>query len=220
MPDLRDDATEDGFHEIQLSRKQLFFLFMMASVALIFVFLVGVVVGRDTASKATEVAISSPDTDRPIDMADPGPPASTEMIPPAGQTPEELTYHKALSGGASTPEAVKEPPIPPEPTAEKPPPPAPVVPAPSAAPTPDDPALKVATAGRPGTWVIQVAALRTERAAVEQVRDLVKKGYPAFLENPARGLYRVRVGRFKDRGDADRMAKRLEKEGLKSVISR
>ncbi len=56
MPEFREDATDDGFHEIQLSRKQLVFLFMTGSVALILVFLFGVVVGRDTATKPVEPA--------------------------------------------------------------------------------------------------------------------------------------------------------------------
>jgi cell division septation protein DedD len=68
--------------------------------------------------------------------------------------------------------------------------------------------------------VIQVSAFKTQQPAAEAVQRLRKAGYDAFLETPARGLYRVRIGRFKERTEAERVARRLEKEGTKSVISR
>ena len=45
---LHRDASlqDDGFHEIQLSGKQLVFMFMTANVVLVAVFLLGVQVGR------------------------------------------------------------------------------------------------------------------------------------------------------------------------------
>ena len=44
---------------------------------------------------------------------------------------------------------------------------------------------------------------------------LVTKGYPAYVLNPVPGkppVYRVQVGRFKSRGDADKVAARLRNE--------
>ena len=46
MPELSHDTAEDGFHEIQLSGKQLVFLFMVTTSVLVVVFLCGVLVGR------------------------------------------------------------------------------------------------------------------------------------------------------------------------------
>ena len=78
------------------------------------------------------------------------------------------------------------------------------------------------TSGKPGAWVIQVSALRTRQAAAEWVQRLITKGYPAFLDDSGpRASIRVRIGRFKDRDEAERVARRLEKEeSTKSVISR
>ncbi len=77
------------------------------------------------------------------------------------------------------------------------------------------------TSGRPGAWVIQISALRSRQAAAEWVQKLITKGYPAFLDDSAPGVFRVRVGRFKDRNEAERFSRRLLKEeSTKSVISR
>ena len=69
--------------------------------------------------------------------------------------------------------------------------------------------------------MIQVSALRSREAAAEWVQKLITKGYPAFLDDSAPGVFRVRIGRFKDRNEADRISRRLLKEeSTKSVISR
>ena len=75
----------------------------------------------------------------------------------------------------------------------------------------------------PATWVgiaiVFFLAPRVRRIAKYTVPDLLEtlraKGYPAYLENPAAGappIYRVRVGRYKDRAEAERVARRLQKE--------
>ncbi len=46
MTELSHDAADDGFHEIQLSGKQLVFLFMATTVVSVVIFLCGVLVGR------------------------------------------------------------------------------------------------------------------------------------------------------------------------------
>lgn len=230
MPDLRDDTTDDGFHEIQFSSKQLVFLFMAASVVLIFVFLAGVLVGRDTTSRPTEASIASgatsepersgpPPEDQKPNPADPGPPAG----------PDTLTYDRSLSDkkGDPAPAPIVETQAPPQPAAASQNPPV-ATPEPVAAAKPEpapakpvDNGPKVPTSGKPGDWVIQVSALTTRRAAAESVQNLRNKGYDAFLEETAKGLYRVRIGRFKDRAAADRIARRLLKEeGTTSVVQR
>jgi len=47
------------------------------------------------------------------------------------------------------------------------------------------------------------------------VKRLAGKGYPAYVVAPASGaptVYRVRVGKYKDRREADTVAARLQKE--------
>lgn len=214
MPELRDETTEDGFHEIQLSGKQLVFLFMATTVISIFIFLTGVLVGRGVAgqpgAEPIDIAgVSDAGTEGDIGQE---PPATGEPPPP----PDELEYPRRLQDNKQGPEELK--PTPPETApAAKPeePAPKPEVPAPAAG---------VPTTGRPGTWVLQIIALRNQDAAASLVQRLVKAGYPAFLENPPPGkpgIYRVRVGRYNDRSEADQVQRRLEKEQkLSSVISR
>ena len=66
----------------------------------------------------------------------------------------------------------------------------------------------------PDRFAIQVAALNDPRRARALVQALKAEGYPAYLVEPdARypdGPYRVRVGRYDSRGDAQRIADKLE----------
>jgi cell division septation protein DedD len=61
-----------------------------------------------------------------------------------------------------------------------------------------------------------VIALRSREGADKLASDLKTKGYPAFVANPARGLYRVRVGPFAKRAEAEQIAGRLAREGHSS----
>ena len=47
------------------------------------------------------------------------------------------------------------------------------------------------------------------------VKRLAGKGYPAYVVSPAKGaasIFRVRVGKYKDRAEADTIAAKLQKE--------
>ncbi|HZN02979.1 MAG TPA: SPOR domain-containing protein [Candidatus Polarisedimenticolia bacterium] len=73
-----------------------------------------------------------------------------------------------------------------------------------------------------GIYVVQVAAGGDE-ARAKRVRDrLASKGYPAaVIQDEGGGLWRVRVGRWKDRGPAEAMAERIRKEtGLQPWVLR
>ena len=236
MPELRDDTTDDGFHEIQFSSKQLVFLFMAASAILISVFIFGVLVGRDTTTSPPEEPIAG-SVSAPVDP----PPALAENAPPETKTTEApevggVSYPKTLTEDPSKPNpSTANPPIaaaqPPEPRSEAPAPAAQPDPKPTQAdvPKPQPPPVskpanegpKVPTTGKPGQWVLQVSALRTRQAAAESVQRLISKGYDAYLEDTAKGLYRVRIGKFKDREEALRVARRYEKEeGTKLAVQR
>ncbi len=65
-------------------------------------------------------------------------------------------------------------------------------------------------------WAVQVLALRERPAAQDVADDLSAKGFPAFVVDPVPDapvdLFRIRVGPFADRADAERAQLRLETE--------
>jgi DedD protein len=236
VTDFSDDAADDGFHEIQLSGKQLVFLFMATTVISVVIFICGVLVGRtvhtgtvsaaDAATAATGAATVAQSTAPPA--VDPPAPAAegtlsypkrldadkppTEELKPAGET-KKAEPVPAPSQPASQPAPVVEAPPPaPAPVATPAATPAPVAAKPAA------PAIPApATAGaRPGTWAVQVAALTDRAAAAAVVQRLSGKGYPAFVVTPAAGApvqsYKVQVGRYSERSEAEQIAGRLKKE--------
>ena len=56
MTDVTHDEMDDGFHEIHLSGKQLFALFMATVVVSVVIFLIGVFVGRNVRSQQAAAA--------------------------------------------------------------------------------------------------------------------------------------------------------------------
>ena len=231
--------SDQNFHEIQLSGKQLVFLFISAVGLAVVIFLLGVSVGRGVRGLAVAGAT--------VDTGAPGDTVVATAPPPATQPPAELSYHDTLQGqgkaarGATppapppeqTPASAPPPPTEPAPPATKPQaqnppapqkqPPAQATPppgstsAPGATQKPAEPAPK--PAAKPpatGGWVVQVMALKSREGADKLASDLKTKGYPAFVGNPARGLYRVRVGPFAKRAEAEQIAGRLAREGYSS----
>jgi DedD protein len=222
VPELTHDA-EDGFHEIQLSGKQLVFLFMATTVVSVVIFLCGVLVGRGVRAERgddTGVAAAAPAAPAPVVQTTPAP-----AEPPTPPAADELSYDKRLRGNAPAEQLKK----PAETTAAKPAP-VPQPPPPQAAAPPaavqqaaaisatlpgGARAADVPTSARAGNWVIQVHALQNREAASTFVRRLTAKGYPAFLLAPSAGspqIFRVQIGAFADRGEAEKIATRLEKE--------
>ena len=208
MSDTTHDLgiADDSFHEIHLSGKQLVFLFMVTTIVSVLIFLLGVMVGRGVPVQrqvAEQFADPTPATQpAPAPVADAGPPAA-EPPPPAAET-EDLSYKKRLESEAATAESLKPRPAPPTPAK-----PAAVAPAPAAAVS-----QPVAGAPQPGTWVVQVHALRDRSVAEGIVRRLASKDYPAFLvaAGPPTGAFKVQVGKFRDRSEAQRVVDRLKKE--------
>jgi cell division protein FtsN len=206
LSELSHDATEDGFHEIQLSGKQIIFLVMVLTIASSVIFMLGVFVGRGVRTERVEAADNAPVSTSPPQAASDATPAAAEPPSPPTETPEELSYIKRLQGESAPKEAVK-----PEP------PPVAADPPPAPAPKPDVP-----PGGRAGAWIVQVGAFK-EGTAREVVSKLTAKGYPAFLLSPDAGMpviYRVRVGGYDSRAEADQVARRLEKEDRFTPIVR
>jgi cell division septation protein DedD len=202
-------TTDDAFHEIQLNGKQLVFLFMSVVVAAVVVFLLGVLVGRDVLSQRGPLeALAQSDTSATI--ADTSVPAAAPAgTPTAAQ--EDLSYPNRLASSEPAPETLRasEPTAAPARTAPAPP----ARTAPAARPAPASAAGLSEPAG--AGFAIQVAALRQRAEADGVARSLATKGYPAYVLNPEAGtpaVFRVRVGKFKDRSEAETVAARLQKE--------
>ena len=206
------DTPDDGFHEIQLNGKQLVFLFMAATVVSVVIFLCGVLVGRGVKTERAAGA-----SDGAVATIEPAPQAAppTAAVPPAGSDPtiapppptvDDLSYFNRLDKQTPTVEELKAPPAaaPSAAVAPSKPQPAPVVAASTVAPP---------SAG--DGYAIQVAAMLDHTDADAMARRLSSKGYNAFIlplgeTTPAR--YRVRVGKFKTKREAEAVATRLQKE--------
>jgi cell division septation protein DedD len=73
-----------------------------------------------------------------------------------------------------------------------------------------------------GAYVVQVMATR-DRKQAERLHDrLSRRGYPSSIvedDMPGGAIYRVRIGRWKERGPADAMARTIrDKEGLEPWV--
>jgi cell division septation protein DedD len=70
-----------------------------------------------------------------------------------------------------------------------------------------------------GGFLLQVAALRSERDALHLATALQKKKFPAFVVSPqADKYYRVQVGPYADPKAADAARKGLEDAGFKAIV--
>lgn len=212
---MASPIQDDGFHEIQLNGKQLVFLFMAATVVSVVIFLCGVLVGRGVradrggladVSAATAVTETTP---QPPEAA-PAPAGSdpTAAAPPPAA--EDLSYFDRLEKQKPPAEELKPAPAPTRA--------APVVAQPAPQPTEAPPqaaapATPVEPTG-PG-FAVQIAALNVRSEAEAIAKRLSSKGYTAYVLAPASGtpsVYRVRIGKFPTRREADAMAAKLQKE--------
>lgn len=219
---------DEGFHEIQLNGKQLVFLFMAGTVVAVVIFLLGVFVGRGVRAQVgeTDPVIAAQEAaqegaQQPVAPAPEAPPiaATTGSGAPASAQ-EDLSYAQRLAGEAPK-ETLKDTPR--EPAKEQPrskPPAAEAVTARTGQPEttaagPTSAAATVPTEPSGSGVAIQVAALAKREEAETIVRRLTGKGYSAYLLAPsadAPRVYRVRVGKFKDRREAESVSSRLQKE--------
>ncbi|MBI2828207.1 MAG: SPOR domain-containing protein [Acidobacteria bacterium] len=168
----------------------------------------------------------------PALLEDPDPPAETLKPPvePAADLPAPVVAPRLAAVAARpAPAAAKPAAVTPRPGAVAPRP-EPVAPPPAVEPRPAPVALPPtvapqavaaapATAAGGGTlaepsgtgFVVQVAAVRQQAEANAIARRLSTKGYPAFVTT-AGANFRVRVGKYNDRREAESVAGRLEKE--------
>ena len=223
MPTTHDDA----FREIQLSGKQVVFIFMAGVVIAVVIFLLGLQVGRGVLA---ERGVPEANTTASAETEPPPPPPSASQGATAPITAgEKLSYAERLASPEPAAEHLKKT----EATSasarsetgeprrdlagatsgrEGGP-----TPKPAAAPPPPTPAAAPSTSNEPAGsgFEIQVAALRVRGEADAIVKRLATKGYPAYVVAPAKGspaMFRVRVGKYKERREADTIAAKLQKE--------
>jgi DedD protein len=219
-------TQDEGFHEIQLNGKQLVFLFIAATVVSVVIFLCGVLVGRGVragqaaiadASPASTVADTSPrQRAAPPVPTPPGSDPTAAAAPPV--PPDDLSYFDRLQKPNAPAEQLKpatersaalvERPAPPA-ARENPPEQAPK----EAAQAPVADAARAEPAGQ--GFAVQIAALNVRSEADAIARRLSSKGYAAYVLPPADGtpsVYRVRIGKFPTRREAETIAARLQKE--------
>lgn len=228
--------SDQDFQEIQLSGKQLFFLFMCAVVLAGGIFIFGVSVGRGVRNASGQSAQTDVPTDTTV-------PADAPAAPVAN--PNELSYAQALQGRGADPATV----TPPTPPAEEPATagtPAGTAaisatePAKATASTPkteasapktEAPAPKAQAPGaktepKPapaaGGYLVQVVAFSANDVASREVAKLQRKGHPAFVftapDDTPGPRYKVQVGPFSTRAEADKTIKALRAEGYKPFI--
>ncbi len=184
--------SDEHLHEIQLSGKQLVFLFMAVTVVAVVIFLCGVLVGRGVGAAQNRAASEE------VTVT----PAAPEAATPGAGATESLTYPRRLTAAEPVAEELAAP------TGK-------AAPGPSAVAEPARPTLPAESPAGAG-YTVQVAALRGRAEAAAIAERLVAKGYPAYVVEPSPGVpaavYRVRVGKYVDRREAERVLRRLEQE--------
>jgi cell division septation protein DedD len=204
-------------------------LFTAGVIVMALTFTLGVLVGRQWSRTVSVAASAETGSRKAVPLGKRGGLSGADVEPPPS-VDQKLTFYHTLTaplghGSADAsqraenrarvqpaPEPARaEPPPPPypygsrgEPTIEKPA-------TTEVAPTPEGP-----KADPPGIWSVQVAAFRTQAQADTLQRQLKQAGFDAYVAAAAAGdgrtNYRVRVGAFKSRVDAERMGERLRGE--------
>ena len=249
--------SDQGFHEIQLSGKQLVFLFMAAVVLAVSIFLLGVSVGRGVRSSAATAADLGAPSDTTASATTPPatPVKSTDLdyrqklqsTPSTGAAAGGAVIGAAAGAAAATASGETKPVEPPQPPPELPADsgkkndlsamaadpgaakatstpkstPTPAKPAPTPAKPPAAAASTTSKSAAPAAagWFVQLNAFKTQGAADSFIRELKGKGYTASSIQSAT-LFKVHVGPFPDKSDADKMANRLKKDGYTPLVTR
>lgn len=193
---------------------------MAATVVSVVIFLCGVLVGRgvraERGSDVETAELSAPADPAPQQASSPAAPTPAGSDPTAAAAPpavDDLSYFKRLETSNPPPEKLKAP----EPPVAAPPAAKPADAPRAAASLSAKEPVRAAAGNEPqGTgYAVQIAALNIRSEADAIAKRLAAKGYAAYVLNPAAGtpqIYRVRIGKFGSRREADTIATKLEKE--------
>jgi cell division septation protein DedD len=244
---LPSHSRDDDFREIQLNGKQLVFLFMVATVFSVVVFLCGVFVGRGVrAERAPLVADAGNSTAVTPDFV----PNQESTAPPAGSDPtaaapppavDELSYFNRLDKSSNSTEDLKPVPSEPKTTAASKPAAEPKVPsveskaAPKPADVPPTAAAKPAAAAAAGKDA-KTAAKDTKAADAKSVADQKAKDAKdaasakaapgdarqdpknAAVAEPSGPGFALQVTALKEKGEAETIARRLASKGYSAYV--
>jgi len=216
-------ATEvRGHEEKSYSARSLILIFLVCVATCGVFFSLGFLVGyneRASHSAPTTEVVTSP----PVIPPTINPPPESAPVTPQESVPGQVPPNSAPEtvvippgGGGANPAAPAAKPSAVAPPAEQPQATAKHV---SSPPSPSTPA-----AGAVGMGVtLQVVALGNKHDAEHVVNILKEKGYPVFLATPEYAhaddnIFRVLVGPFRTRDDADKVRNKLSQEGFKPFI--
>jgi cell division protein FtsN len=226
------DQYEPSYYEIALTGRQVLVAFVVLLVCLVAAFFSGVWIGSgggDSEERPPEVAreeasdgeplqelsfFEEEPMDRPRDLGEVArePRRDTTLLEdvdgPRADRAERARREREAEARTAEPPDETDPTPPPAPEPRPAPQPAPA--------TPSSPATT-------GDLVIQVFVSGEEPAARDMLARVTGKGFRAFLSpvtDGGRTLYRVRVGPFERRSDAEATAARLKSElGLETWIT-
>lgn len=191
-------SGKQSFYEIQLNNSSLIVAFVIAVGLGIGIFMLGVMVGRGQAPTTPVEEGWVEDTFAPAD----GPAAVAET---AGEdTDPDLDFFEQVEEPAPG-QAAAEQAAPPTARQQEQPAEAPVSTPPAVTPPTGMPAADPSLATG---WVVQVKATPRQSEAEALQAALAAAGFPAFVISADSGsgtVYRVRVGRYGDRADAERV---------------
>jgi cell division septation protein DedD len=227
-----DQATESARYRFDLSRKELFLWVGVAFFALVWMFTLGVIVGRGLSpvrfdveklrkelialkeeALRKETASDKAATESPVDESHLG---FYDVLTEKKEEARHRSFPSAEKEAVKVP--VQEAPV--EAPAESPR--AETAVAKTELPPPED--VPTVKPGQKDAYTLQVASLQDRAKAENLVAALKKKGYGAYAvttEVTGKGTYhRVRVGHFTDRDEAIKMATKLKGEKYEPIVLR
>jgi DedD protein len=205
-----------------LSTRQLFLVFLVGVAVCGVFFSLGFLVGFNERSGRISLLtqrILPPATIPPTVNA----PLTTTQVGPSGPAPSTASVPPPIAQAQPNPPASQGGEQEAEPGPGESPPSAAKAEEESA---PGSSAAPAAGAGQAGAgFTVQVVASRTKQDAEALVKILQDYGYPVFLVTPevahaSDNLYRVQVGPFTSKEEAEKVRQRLAQEGFKPFIRR
>jgi DedD protein len=149
--------------------------------------------GQPSGKEATQTKVSAPATPQEVTPSEVGKAPKPPATPAAESGGEMGPSAAAKSGGTATP---------------------------ASAPPQLPPGVEVGSA-----FTVQVAASRNQQDAEKLVKELKSRGYAVFVVTPEfahanDNLFRVQVGPFATREEAEKVRAKIAKEGFKPFIRR
>jgi DedD protein len=197
------------------SNRQVVYLFLGFLILFVLIFSLGVIVGKGLGGSQVRLARKgeSPKNIPEFNEPEKTPEAIPEEKPIVEQTPALIEKEKGESGTTQI-GVEKNPSLPPAPESIKT----------EAKKTLKEDIAVLPTGETQGKYTVQIGAFQKEEEAKKIVERLISKGNPAFIkatEIPGKGtLYRIRVGTFKTREEAELYGYSLKKDNpdIKSVL--